>query len=152
MKRPGWSKRTVLRYALFQIPDTAGLVMILIALGYWFDLPAWITWGVIAAWLAKDVLMFPFVWKAYDSTASKSVHSMIGNQGIAEEQLAPKGYVRVHGELWKAEVIDNGRTIEKGQPVRIRGTRGITLLVEHEEGGPNRLDFAHGTNQLETGA
>jgi len=35
----------------------------------------------------------------------------------------------------KAEVIDNGPAIAKGQPVRIRGNRGIILLVEHADNG-----------------
>jgi membrane protein implicated in regulation of membrane protease activity len=135
MKKPGWSKRTILRYALFQIPDTAALIMILIALEHWFDLPEWILWGVIAVWVAKDILMFPFIWRAYDSTASKSVHAIIGSQGVAEERLAPTGYVRVRGELWKAEVINGVGAVEKGQSVRIRGNRGTTLFVEREDSG-----------------
>ncbi|HLD28736.1 MAG TPA: hypothetical protein VJC03_00225, partial [bacterium] len=69
MKKPRWSRRGVVRYALFQIPDTALLLLILLALRHWLDLPAWIMWGVVVVWVAKDILMFPFVWRAYDSTA-----------------------------------------------------------------------------------
>ena len=59
---------------------------------------------------------------------------MIGRRGVAEEQLAPTGYIRVGDELWKAEVI-GGRAIEKGETVGIQGIRGLTLLVEHEADG-----------------
>jgi membrane protein implicated in regulation of membrane protease activity len=135
MKKLGWSRRSVVRYVLFQIPDTTLLILILIALRYWLDLPAWIMWGLIGVWVAKDILMFPFVWRAYDSTGLKGPHSVIGRRGVAEEQLAPTGYVRVHDELWKAEMIGVGQAIEKGQTVRIRGIRGLTLLVEHEDDG-----------------
>jgi len=130
--------RSVVRYALSQIPDTAVLILILIALRYWLDLPAWIMWGLVVIWVVKDILMFPLVWKTYDSTAFKGPHSMIGRRGAAEEQLAPTGHIRVSDELWKAEVI-GGRVIEKGEPVRIRGIRGLILLVEHEDEG-NLLD------------
>jgi membrane protein implicated in regulation of membrane protease activity len=132
VKKPGWSRRSAIRYALFQIPDTALLIMILIALKHWLDLPAWIMWGLIAVWVAKDILMFPFVWRAYDSTAMSGPQSMMGRCGVAEEQLAPTGYIRVGDELWRVEVI-GGRVIEKGETVGIRGIRGLILLVEHED-------------------
>jgi membrane protein implicated in regulation of membrane protease activity len=134
MKKPGWSRRTVVRYALFQIPDILLLILILIALRHWLHLPAWILWGLVLVWLAKDILLFPFFWRAYDSTAMSGPHSMIGRRGVAEEQLAPTGYIRVSDELWKVEVI-GGRVIEKGEAVRIRGIRGLILLVEPEDGG-----------------
>ena len=37
--------------------------------------------------------------------------------GIAKERLAPAGYVQIHGELWRAEIIDDGPPVEMGQPV-----------------------------------
>jgi len=40
---------------------------------------------------------------------------MIGLRGITEDRLAPSGYVRVHGELWQAEVVQNSPPIEKGE-------------------------------------
>jgi len=113
MKKPGWSTRSVARYALFQIPDIVLLVLVLIVFGHWFDLPAWFTWGLIVFWVVKDIILFPFVWRGYDSMASEGVHSVIDMRGVAEEQLAPTGYIRVHDELWKAEVIDSRRVIEK---------------------------------------
>jgi membrane protein implicated in regulation of membrane protease activity len=132
MKKPGWSRRSVVRYALFQIPDTVLLILILIALRHWLNLPAWILWGLVLVWLAKDILLFPFVWRAYDSTAMSGPQSMMGRCGVAEEQLAPTGYIRVGDELWRVEVI-GGRVIEKGETVGIRGIRGLILLVEHED-------------------
>jgi membrane protein implicated in regulation of membrane protease activity len=89
--------------------------------------------------VAKDILIFPLVWRAYDSTAFRGPHSIIGRRGVAEEQLVATGYIRVRDELWKAEVIGTRRTIEKGETVTIRGIRGLTLLVEHEDDG-NLLD------------
>lgn len=61
--------------------------------------------------------------------ASQS-NAILDRQGTAEERLAPGGFIQVGNELWKAEVISNSRVIEKGQTVRIRGIRGLTLLVE----------------------
>jgi membrane-bound serine protease (ClpP class) len=55
---------------------------------------------------------------------------MIGQRGIAKERLAPKGYVQIHGELWRAVKIENGPPIEMGQSVRIVKIDGLTLFVE----------------------
>ena len=55
---------------------------------------------------------------------------MIGERCIARERLAPKGYVQIHGELWRAVKIDNGPPIEMGQSVKIVKMDGLTLFVE----------------------
>jgi len=124
-KKPRWSARTLRRYALFQIPDICLLILILIV-AKWLDLPGWLTYGFIIFWIAKDIVMFPFVWRAYDTGPP----SMIGNTGVAEERLAPFGYIRIQGELWKAELAEGFREIEKGEPVRVRAIKGLTLIVE----------------------
>ncbi len=73
--------------------------------------------------------MFPFVWRAYDRPRSGDLRSLIGTEGIAAEKLAPSGYVRVHGELWQAEVVGECSVIEKGEIVRIEGVSGLKLIV-----------------------
>jgi len=73
--------------------------------------------------------MFPFVWRAYDRPCPGDLRSLIGTDGIAEEKLAPSGHVRVHGELWQAEVVGECSLIGKGEIVRIEGIRGLKLLV-----------------------
>jgi len=127
MKTKGPSKRAVIRYALFQIPELIILFFALIFLRKWVDLPAWAEWTIIAAWIGKGVIMFLFVWRAYDH---RSIHSMIGAQGIAEEKLAPFGHVRVRGELWKAEVMKGIPEIPKGKSVQVCEIRGLTLIVQ----------------------
>ncbi len=74
--------------------------------------------------------MFPFVWRAYDRSNS---NSMIGLRGIASDRLSPSGYVRIHGELWRARVINGNSSIEKGEVVMVRGMRGLTLVVQSDK-------------------
>ena len=45
------------------------------------------------------------------------------------EWLSPSGYVRVGGELWRAEARD-GRAIAAGARVVVREARGLSLVVE----------------------
>ena len=130
MKRPDWPVQVVMRYALFQIPGLVLLILILILVRRWVDFPLWFFWGSVFIWIVKDAVLFPFVWRAYDWSRSKDVHSSVGTEGIVEERLAPSGYIRVHSELWQAEIIRESPPIEKGEVVRIQGIRGLVLLVQ----------------------
>jgi membrane protein implicated in regulation of membrane protease activity len=123
-------RRIVQRYALYQIPDVAIFVFILFVLHQWVGLSLWLFIGLAGLWMVKYVLVFSFVWRAYDKTRPGDVTSLIGTQGIAEERLDPSGYIRVHGELWRAEVIGKTMAIEKRQTVLIERADGLTLLVK----------------------
>lgn len=135
MNSTRWSSRVVIRYALLQIPALALLIVLLFLVKRWVDLPQWFVWGIILFWVAKDVILFPLTWRAYDQDRSRGAYSMVGARGIAEERLAPSGYIRVHGELWQAEVMGDSPPIERGESIRIQGIRGLTLLVQHDEKG-----------------
>jgi membrane protein implicated in regulation of membrane protease activity len=125
-RRP--DRKVVIRYAPFQIPGLV-LILVLILVWRWIDFMPWFFWGSVFIWIVKDVVLFPFVWRAYDLSGSSDVHLLVGTEGIVEERLAPSGYIRVHGELWQAEMIREGPPIEKGEIVRIQGIRGLVLLV-----------------------
>ncbi len=124
-----------LRYILLNIPGLAAVILILIIIQYWVVLPVWLFGSVIAFWIIKDAVLFPFVWRAYDWERPGLNRSMIGERGIAKERLAPAGYVQIHGELWKAEKIGDGLPIEMGQSVKIVNMEGLTLFVEQIKPG-----------------
>lgn len=129
-----WTPRLLARYALLQLPAQALVVLTLLLVRPWVDLPSWFFWGFIVCWVLKDVILFPFVWRAYDRDGSGRADSMEGLRGQAVEPLAPSGYVRVRGELWRAEVSGGRVPVEAGQAVLVRGSRGLTLLVEADCG------------------
>jgi len=118
-----------LRYVLLNIPELAAVVLILMIVKHWVELPLWLFWSIIGLWVVKDALLFPFVWRAYDWNRSESSRSMIGAQGIAKQRLAPSGYVRIRGELWRAERLGEGPPIEAGQIVRVEKMEGLTVFV-----------------------
>jgi membrane-bound ClpP family serine protease len=123
-------RRIVQRYALYQIPDMAILVLILFVLHQWVGLSLGLFIGLVSPWMVKYVLVFSFVWRAYDKPRIGDVTSLIGIQGIAEELLDPSGYNRGHGELWRAELIGKTMAIGKRQVVLIERAYGLTLLVK----------------------
>ena len=132
LKTRPWSTRAVIKYTLLQIPAIALVIIIVISARSWVYFPPWIGWIIVIFWISKDIILFPFVWRSYDSSISNDAMTMVGKQGIAEERLSPVGYVRVRGELWKAEVARGEAPIEAGEPVRVRDVQGLTLKVEPE--------------------
>ena len=130
MERKGWSVKVVMRYALLQIPFTALVVVVLILLRQWVDLPIWFVCALVALLVIKDVALYPFVWRAYDPESPALTNQMEGAQGIAIEDLHPSGYVEIGAERWQAEVTGDGPSIRRGQRVRVQGIRGLTLLVQ----------------------
>ena len=70
------------------------------------------------------------MWRAYEQGSPHGIEAMKGIFGVAEERLAPEGYIRVRGELWRARVARSDMIIEEGTKVLVVGGRGLTLSVE----------------------
>jgi membrane protein implicated in regulation of membrane protease activity len=130
MSERKWSTRVLAKYTMLQLPGLVVLVIIMLFVLRWFELPVWLFWCSVFVWVAKDVILYPFVWRAYDQPRAKDADAMIGACCVAKERMAPSGYVLVRGEFWKAELIAGSRLVEKGERVRVRETRGLTLVVE----------------------
>ena len=124
--------RTPIRYALLQLPSIAVLILILAVMQPYLELSRYAMWGIVGLWIAKDIILYPIVGRYYNPDYWKDRFSMVGMTGVAQELLAPKGYVRVRGELWKAMVLDKDVKINAGESVIIRGMDGLTLIVEQK--------------------
>jgi membrane-bound serine protease (ClpP class) len=77
------------------------------------------------------VLLFFIVKLAYRAMRRKVTtgkEGLIGEEGDARTDLAPKGTVYVHGEYWTARTSD-GSTIKKGEKIRVEKVSGHILLV-----------------------
>jgi membrane protein implicated in regulation of membrane protease activity len=122
------------KYLLLQIPGWI-LVGGLLALGVrWWGLSLRLALALFALWLLKDAVLFPFLRVAYEPGGDGGADALVGARGVASQSLDPRGYVRVGAELWRAEVADGARPIPRGNGVRVRQVRGLTLLVEPEAG------------------
>lgn len=121
------------KYLLVQIPGWILAAVVLGVLRRWIDLPAWGAAALFVAWVAKDLMLFPFLRPVYEARGRSGVERLIGVQGTAEERLAPSGYVRIGGELWRAEALQTDRPIPRGSRVRVQAVRGLTLLIQPEE-------------------
>ncbi len=56
---------------------------------------------------------------------------LAGATGIAAEDIVDQGWVRVHGESWRAHTVS---PVSKDTKVRVVGRQGLTLEVEPDEG------------------
>jgi len=133
MGKRRWSRRVVIKYSLLQLPALVFLALILHLIQLWVQMPAWLIWGMVGLWVVKDVMLFPFVWRSYDQNRLADANSMVGLHGIAKNSLTPSGYVEVHGELWRAEVMHGAPFVESGGGVRVKEIRGLTLIVQPDQ-------------------
>ena len=124
-----WSAHVLGKYWLLQLPEAALVIIVLLALQHWFDIPTWVVWTLVALWIAKDAALYPFVWRSFDSGYPAMLHSLDGERGIATERLDRTGYVHVRGELWKAELARGARPVEKDEGVQVQEMRGLTVIV-----------------------
>jgi membrane-bound ClpP family serine protease len=126
MMRRRWPARAIRKYVLLQLPGLLALILLLKLIQRWFAIPEWLFWTSIVIWVVKDAILFPFVWRAYDSGGTED-EKMRGARGIAKERLAPSGYVFVRGELWKAVLMKGSPPIEEGEGVLVHAKEDLII-------------------------
>jgi membrane-bound serine protease (ClpP class) len=77
--------------------------------------------GLITAFLMSIAL------KARRNKMVSGADGLIGETGITQNALCPRGKIFVHGELWDAVSSSN---LSAGQPVTVRRIDGLMLYVE----------------------
>ncbi|MBN2038813.1 MAG: NfeD family protein [Spirochaetes bacterium] len=91
--------------------------------------PVWIAYIIIFLWILKDIIIFPRVWQSYDSRKVNYKEYLIGVKGVAVDDLNPEGYVKIKGELWKAEIADSEAHVKKGEEIRVLKVENMKLFV-----------------------
>lgn len=128
-----WSGLVLAKYWALQLPATLLVIVVLLALDDGLAWPQWIVWTIVAAWVAKDAILYPFMWRAYaPSDPTALPYPMQGAKGVAIDRIDPRGFVRIAGELWRAELSRGARRIEEGETVQVNARHGLTLLVQPE--------------------
>ncbi|MFP5229608.1 MAG: NfeD family protein [Acidobacteriota bacterium] len=78
--------------------------------------------GLITTFLVR------IAWRARQNKVMIGPEALVGAVGVAQEPLAPRGQILVHGELWLAESPEG--PVSPGESVRVRGVEGLKLVVE----------------------
>jgi membrane-bound serine protease (ClpP class) len=108
---------------LFDAPDVGGLR---------------VSWGVIGVTVGSTALLVLFVLSAGIRALTQrpvlGVSALVGQTGIARDDLAPEGQVTIGGEIWRA--VADGGPVSAGGRVRVVDVQGLTLkVVKAGEGG-----------------
>jgi membrane protein implicated in regulation of membrane protease activity len=120
---------TLFRYLFFQFPGWALAAVAAVTLVHWEVIPKWLGWIGFFGLIAKDLLMFPFLRSAYEAKAVHGSAALVGKKGVAQENLAPEGYVRIHLELWRAVAEPPDQVIAAGTEVEIVDADGMKVFV-----------------------
>lgn len=123
-----WSLRVLLKYGALQL---VGWIVV-IALGVYavrdFGWPRHFVWMGVALWIAKDIALYPLVWRSLEQSPARAPYE--GEVAITLSALDPAGEIRVRGERWKARLRDDAAArVEEGMRVRVVGRDGLTLIV-----------------------
>jgi membrane-bound serine protease (ClpP class) len=96
---------------------------------------SWITLGAGVIGVALSMISgMPAMIRTRFGTPTIGREWMIGEMGVAAEELRREGVVIVNSAPWKARV-NRTTPIAKGDPVRVVAIEGLFLEVEPEEGG-----------------
>ena len=125
--RVAWS--VVGRYVLFQLPELAIVGLALVAAVQFAVLPEVGGWALAAAWLVKEVALFPFVRSAYEPSNPNAASAMVGKVAVVTQRLDPRGTVRIGPELWAARLEGELPAVDAGERVRVEAVEGLTLRV-----------------------
>jgi membrane protein implicated in regulation of membrane protease activity len=123
------SLRVVLKYILLQIPSLIVFALILFLVRQWLVVSYHLLWVLIGVWVGKDIILFPFLWRYYDSRHSPDHFQMVGRKGLALTRLNPDGYVQIKGERWQAAISNDETPIEKDERIRVETINGLKLQV-----------------------
>ncbi len=82
---------------------------------------------IMIGWLLFSALLFIPGNRALLRKPVYDMRCIIGQKGVAVEELHPKGLVKIGGELWGAESDEN---IAAGEEITVTGFKGIKLKVE----------------------
>jgi membrane protein implicated in regulation of membrane protease activity len=121
--------RILLKYSLLQLPGVITFALILILLRHWIDFPGYLAWTLLGVWVAKDIILFPSLWRFYDPSLHPDRFRMVGRKGIAVTRLNPDGYVLVQGERWQAGIAAGLAPIGQGDTICVEAIKGLKLTV-----------------------
>jgi len=129
------------KYLLFQLPGWVVVGVLAWAAHGWLGLHPWLAAGALVALVVKDAVLFRFVRDAYAVTPRPAAEGLLGALGIAQEEIAPEGFVRVGHELWRARLAPGAAPVPSGAPIRVESLEGLTLRVRGD--GDKLTNYVH---------
>jgi membrane-bound ClpP family serine protease len=115
------------------LDDILILVLLIFGLPYLgIYLPAGIIIGIAVAWIGIAVFLYFIGSKILKKKPLSGFTDMVSTKGIAVQQIAPSGMVKIQSELWLAK--SEGEIIEKGEQIIVTGQNNMELTVKKYSG------------------
>jgi len=127
------NSKAIIKYALIHVAELVAVVCALFLARHFLGIAMWLFVTILVLWILKDAVLFPRVWRAYAVYDNKPTSKLVDLEATVVDSLDPVGYVRVVGELWRAEIKDPSHPAARGEKTRVIGVRGMTLIVERQE-------------------
>ena len=118
--------RSLTKFLLI-ISDELLIGCLLIFLLYHFSMDIWV-FGLVIVFLAALIIFIAYIFLPHLKKPVTGVEGMIGMTGVAMETLNLEGMVRIRGELWSAESIDN--MVDIGEKIVVEKVNGLSLIVK----------------------
>lgn len=106
---------------------------ILVAVVLWLlpqfnvNIPLWVLAVLMVALAIYSYIMYRVGRSTFLIRPKVAAEAVIGNEGKVTKRLAPEGYVKVQGVLWKATCSES--ELEVGDEVVVVGIEGLRLLI-----------------------
>ncbi|MBN1368157.1 MAG: hypothetical protein JW967_09570 [Dehalococcoidales bacterium] len=111
------------------LDDILILLLLLFGLPYFgIYLPLSLVIGIALIWVIFAILLYFVGGKVMKKKPLAGFTDMINTQGIVVRTIAPKGMVKIKGELWS--VKSEGEIIEKGERIIVTGQNNLELTVQ----------------------
>jgi membrane-bound ClpP family serine protease len=89
--------------------------------------PKWGAIAIVAAAVVESTQAAFWFWYTHRKRPVVGVEAMVGAHAEVVSECRPDGWVRVHGELWRARCPEGA---DVGRRVRVVNVDQLTLLVE----------------------
>jgi membrane protein implicated in regulation of membrane protease activity len=121
---------TFVRYLLIQLPGVVVVAAALFLVRRWIELPTGALVLFAAAWIAKDLALYPLLRRAYEVDPRTEMEKLAGDEVVSRTPLDPGGFVLMRGELWRAEAAkEEPLPVPAGTRMRVEDHRGLVLVV-----------------------
>ena len=117
------------KYLAFQLPGWVAVCVGAFAAHRWFGLGEALAWAAVAVFVLKDFALYPFVRHAYAARPHRPGDHVEGQVGVVEEDVAPRGVVRLGPERWRARLAPGAPALARGEHVRVEAVEGLCLVV-----------------------
>lgn len=104
-----------------------GFMMVGVHREPWIEISGDLIKGVAIALLIAFAIFILLVKRTLRKPPAVGKEELIGQVGVAVTSIAPKGLIKLKGELWTATSKEH---IEKGEHVVVKDVKGIMLLVQ----------------------